>query len=303
MKLTLNFLVCMGLMLTVTACGDDDPVIPRDRDVTMTVDALVHTLNADGEASISLGDKNTFVYHPKTQTTDMKITLGAQTFNLQQVPVTPVAYIDNRYEFNSATTSNPDVTNLNGIIDLSGSIAILQCDISSKHVCITIPDIFFEQNSVNMDYTDGSTSHDGNSFWTFSIDKTGNTAKISINNIEIAKDIMIQDGKRTRIGRYFAGIIGEGANVTPTATGITITAESLNTKASYGNGQEVNDAFKTEDYPIYNLQVNINLTTGKLQGNMVLRHVLTRDEQKIPTEWDDINMTVSGNIFKQLLFN
>ena len=302
MKHTIIFIACLGLMISLAACGNDDPDIPRDRDVTMTVEALVHTLTSDGNASIDIGDKNTFVFHPKTLTTDMKLSLGAQAYNLQQVPVTAIEN-SYRYKFNSATTNNTDITNLNGVIDISDPLAIFQCNLGGKHICITIPDIFFEQNSVNMNYTDGSTSHDGNSYWTFSVGKTGQTAKVTINNLIIAKDIMIKDGKRTRIGRYFAGIIGDGAIVTPTATGIAITAESLSTKASYGNGQEVADAYKTEDYPIHNLQVNIDLTTGYVQGSLVLRHVLTRDEQKQPTEWDDINVTLSGNVFKQSLFN
>lgn len=289
----------MGLMLSLAACGDDDPEIPRDRDVTMTVEALVHTSTADGNAFIAVGDKNTFVLHPKTLTADMKLSLGTQTFNLQQVPVKTVEYIDNCYTINSPTTSNADITNLSGVINFGDPMAIMQCNMGNKHLCITIPDIFFEKNTVNFGYSDNSTSRDGNSYWIFSVDKTGNKADIIINNVEIAKDIMIKDGTRTRTGRYFSAIIGNGANVTPTATGITISAETLSTKASYGNGQEVADAYKTEDYPIHNLNINVNLTTGTYQASMVIRHILARDESKNPTEWDDIIVTASGIIFKQ----
>ena len=298
MKHTFIIFACLGLMMSLTACGNDDPEIPRDRDVTMTIEALVHTLNADGEASISVGDKNEFVFHPKTLTADMKLSVGNQTFNIQQLPVKAVEYTYH-YTFNSPTTSNADITNLSGIFDIADPLAVMQCDMGDKHLCITIPDIFFEKNTVNFGYSDNSTSRDGNSYWIFSVDKTGKKADVIINNVEIAKDIMIKDGTRTRTGRYFSAIIGNGANVTPTATGITISAETLSTKASYGNGQEVADAYKTEDYPINNLNINVNLTTGTYQASMVIRHILARDESKNPTEWDDIIVTASGIIFKQ----
>lgn len=303
MKLNLYyFLACLGLMLSLAACGDDDPEIPRDHDVTMTVEALVHTLNSDGEASISVGDKNTFVFHPKTLTADMKLTIGAQTLNVQQVPVNAIDYTY-RYSFNSPTTSNADITNLNGIFDIADPLAIFQCNLGSKHICFTIPDIFFEQSAVDFNYTDGSTSRDGDSYWIFSIDNTGKKADITINNIFIAKDIMMEAGQPTRKGRFFSAIIGRGATVTPTATGMEIKADEIGTLATYGNGEHVVPAYQTDNYPIRDLDVKIDLTHGTYQATMVIRHILSTNDNQQPTEWDDINVSSSGIIYKETLLD
>ncbi len=307
-KNAIIYLAITAMIMLFTACGSDDPEIPRDRDVTMTVTALTHIKNATtNEATVTTGDNNKFVFHPKTLTLDMQLEVPLtdgfiRTYAITGVPVKAVADTY-RYTFDQATCSNAAVTNLEGTIDIADPLAIMQCDIDGYHVCITVPEIFFHQTAVSFDYSDDSKSSYGNSYWNFTVNKAKMTADLSINNIEIAKDLMIVDGERKRSGRYFSAIIGHGAELTVTPTGLKITAGELSTVATYGNGEQVAAAYQTENYPIVNLTTDIDLTTGTMHTSMTLRHILARDEMNHATEWDDITVKASGTIFRQPIFN
>lgn len=301
-----SIITLMAIALLLSACGNDDPIIPRDRDVTMTVEALTHISDiSTGEAQIVMGNANTFTFHPKTLTLDIQLNATidgtARTFSITGVPVKAVTDTY-RYTFDTATTGNSEVTNLKGTIDISDPLAIAQCDVSGHHICITVPEIFFHQTAVYFSYSDGSKSSYGNSYWTLPIDSKGSTTGVSINNIEIANDLMSSGNESKRSGRFFSAIMAYGAKVEATATGVKITADELNTVATYGNGEEVAAAYQTDNYPIMNLNADINLNAGTMTATFTLRHVLDRDNMKHPSQWDDISVTASGTIFRQSIF-
>lgn len=301
------YFAAMAMAILFTACGSDDPVVPRDRDVTMTISTLTHLSNlSTGQANIAVAKNNTFVFHPKTLTLDMQLEVPingtSRTFSITGIPVTAVEYTY-RYTFDETTCSNAEVTNLKGIVNITDPMAILQCDIAGYHVCMTIPSVFFERNVITFNYSDESKSTHNNGYWAFTINETGTKADISINDLLISKDIMIDaTGKRSRSGRFFTSINGSGANVTVTTKGIKITADEIGTTATYGNVEQTQGTYKTDNYPIYNLTADIDLTTGKYTASMVIRHILTRDQDtKAPTEWDDINVEAAGSTFKDVL--
>ena len=302
MKKSLLFLALLGLVLTFSACGDDEPGINHDRDLVMEVKALTHAASNNGtqEPTITLTDVNKFTVHQKTLTMDfaLKATIGGQehSFNINGVPVqqTEGSY---RFNFNQAHTTDAAVTNLKGMVDFSDPMGIFQYDWNGYHVCVTIPDVFFEQVRLNFKYSDGVTSQYNDSWFTLKV--AAQKADFIIDQIEIAHDYMKSGDEYKRTGQYLKSITGKDVKMQPTAQGFNLSAEQIETIAITGTD------IKTDYYPIYNLNTNVNLVNGTIASTFVLKHVLERsnNEQKTPTKWEDIAVTANGKIFRDKMFN
>lgn len=308
-KLFLFLSITAMLVLGLASCGSDEPDIPRDRDVTLSIKALSHVLNTTtNQAAIDDKCTNTMLVSQKNKTVDFDLHVivngSERTFAVKNVPLTAVEETS-RFSFNQIST-NTDVTNLQGTIDLYDQVAIFQYDIPGHHVCVTIPEVFFSQVSSALTYSDGSKSNYSPSFWTIKVNPTTMKANLSINDLEISKDLMIvtdENGNKSqkRTGRFFNAINGNGANVEPTATGFKVIAENLTTQATYNGAQGTSAAITTNDYPMRELVAEVNLTASTLQATYTLRHVLARDADKFPTEWDDINFTSTGIVYKKII--
>ena len=301
MKKSLLFLALLGLVLTFSACGDDEPVINHDRDVVMEVKALTHAASNNGtqEPTITLTDVNKFTVHQKTLTMDfvLNATIGGQkrSFNISGVPVqqTEGTY---RFNFNQTQTSDAAVTNLKGMVDFADPMGIFQYDWNGYHVCVTIPEVFFEQVHLAFKYSDDKTSEYNNSWFTMKVG--AQKADFIINQIEIARDYLESGNEYKRVGQYLESLTGKDAKMQPTPKGFSVTADQLGTIAVIGT------TIKTDNYPIHNLVANVDLVSGTVSSTFVLQHVLERsnNDQKTPTKWEDISVTASGKIFRDKLY-
>ena len=307
--------LAMLLALTMASCGNDEPDLPRDRDINMTITALTHVRNnSDQSAVIDVKHSNKFVVSQKNLTASMELNVAIdgqeRTLSVKDVPLTVVPETS-RYAFKQTTTSNPEVTNLQGTIDRLDAVAILQYDIAGHHVSVTIPEVFFSQTITSYDYADDLHSETSGAYWTLRVNNDSHSASVIINDVEIKYNlmrVMIKDTNGNndhmewqRKGMFFTAIIGHGANVAATAQGVRISAEQLATVATYGKDQQVAGALETNDYPIRDLVADINLNDGTLQASYTLRHIIARDEDGIPTEWDDMQATTTGNIYKSII--
>ncbi len=294
------YLVCLAVLLVMTACGGDDPVLPRDRDVTMTVDALTHVLdNATGEATLTLDDKNTVVVHQKSHTADFTLhaTYGgaSHSFAVTGVELKAVDYQDYRYTFAAA---GGGVTNLTGTVDLSDQVLILSYDVDGRHVCVSIPDVFFAQTGVKFTYADASSTTTATSFWTLKMGPKAQTAGVSIGDLLIGGDLLkTADGNWERKGRQLTTLVAHGATVTPTSAGFKVTASAPDCFAvPAGTTSPIND------YQMRDIELNVDMTQGHLDGTLNMHHILERDDKGNPTLWDDYQVEVSGETFKRPMF-
>ena len=313
MKKTLLFAACLTLMLAFSACGSDEPEINRDNRM-MKVKALTHVLNnSTHEATLTVGEENTYTMHLTALKADMALNItidGAeQVFNLTDVPLSRLedSY---RFNFNQAQTSNAAVTNLRGMIDMSDPMAIFQCDVNGHHVCVNIPDVFFNQVNLTFKYSDDTQSSSNLAFWITQVASSSQKADMIINEMEIAKDMRESGGEFKRLGQLLRSLTGRNAALEVTETGYRLTADQLNTEGKDGTGLNTNYTIDGRSYPYYIIRdmVNdVNLADGTMTASFVLRHVLTYNKQGAnvgqPSRVDDINVTASGKIFKDSFLN
>ena len=315
-QLTLYF-ICLAMMLGMTACGSDEPDLDRQRDVTVSC-SLTHVLNTStNESTLNTSNVNTVVVHQRALTADFTLQAtidGAKRqFTVTGVPLKRVDYQDYRYTFNYDSASG-DVKNLKGTVDVSDVALFISYDVEGHHVDTSIPDVFFAQTGVKFSYTDGTSTTAANSFWTLKVNDSANSANLMINDLNIARDsvdnVIVDDtGKRIvmpgRNGRFLTALMGRGAQVQPTPQGFKVTGTQLESVATFGDGDHVagGSSRQTEDYIVREVALDVNMTTGRLDGTMVIRHVFKRDPDKNPLEWDDMNVQVSGETYKVSALN
>ena len=313
MKQLTFFFACLTLLLGLSACGDDGPSMDRDRDVTMNVETVTHVLNpATGEATVGTTEVNTVLVRQRALTADFKLQATIDgvkhEYVVADVPLTRVAYQDYRFTFASAGSG--EVTNLRGVVDLYEQVLTVHYDVAGLHVSSTIPEVFFAQTGVKFTYTDGTTSSAANSFWTLKVNAGGRTASVVVNDLKIDRDTVVEyitdgSGHRTEVqkrgSRVLTSLNGHGATMEPTAEGFKVTGAQLTSVATYGDGEHVagGNSKQTENYIVRDVLINVNLETGRLDGTLVIRHVLKRDAEGNPTEWDDIQAQVSGETYRQ----
>lgn len=311
-RLTL-YLSFIALLAMVSACGNDEPTLDRQRDVTMSVETVTHVLDpATGETTMGTTEVNMVVVHQRALTADFKLqaTIGGvkHEYAVADVPLTRVEYQDYRYTFDAA--SGGEVTNLCGIVDLADQVLTVHYDVAGHHVSSTISDVFFAQTGVKFTYTDGTTSSAGGSFWTLKVNSGGRSASVIVNDLKIDRDTVVEyvtdsNGTRSEVhkrgSRVLTSLNGHGATVEPTAQGFSVTGETLTSVATYGDGDHVagGNSQQTENYIVCNVALTVNMETGRLDGTLVIRHVLKRDAEGNPTEWDDIQAQVSGETYRQ----
>ena len=313
MKQFALYVACLAMLLSMSSCGDDGPEMDRQRDVTMTVKALTHVVNTSTHAAtLTMDEENVVLVRQRVLTADftLRATIDGrkQTFTVTGVPLSRVENQDYRYTF--ANASGGGVSNLHGMVDLSDQVLMVHYDVAGHHVNSAITDVFFAQTGVKFNYSDGSSTTAANSFWTLKVYHATDSANVIVNDLKIDRDTVVEyvtdkSGKRTEVrkrgSRIFTSLNGFRADVAPTAEGFTVTGVQLSSVATYGDGDHVagGSSKQTEDYLLRDVNLNVNMEAGRLDGTLVIRHVLKRDADKFPTEWDDIRAQVSGETYRQ----
>ncbi len=299
------YFACLAMLLLATACGSDEPDLDRQRDTSVSC-SLTHVLDpSTGQATLSTTDVSTVLVHQRALTADfdLQVTIGGtkRRFTVTGVPLKRVENQDYRYTF--ADGQGGGVTNLKGTVDVSDVVLIMSYDADGYHVDATIPEVFFAQTGVKFNYTDGTTTTAAGSFWTLKVDNEARSGSVEINDLTIARDSVIEfvtdkNGIRqevpSRKGRHLTRLFGRQATIAPTAKGFKVTGEQLNSVATISS-----DLTKqTVDYIVRNVDIEVDMKTGRMDGTLVIRHVFKRDPDNVPTEWDDINAQVSGETFR-----
>jgi hypothetical protein len=272
-KLLYLFTALAGLFL-FTACGDDDEPTHNTlltRSYTLlnhVTDATTGNVLAVTKGSVNykidvtnlVGDANFGVKLDGSNETP---------FSLSGVKLENPSY--GIYKFADATPA-ASITGFTGLVDFNEESTQLSFITGGKYrVCATLPEIFYLNCNTVSTHTDGTsvTHKDDKPMYQFEINPDDMTAKVIV--------MCFNDPKQYR---YIVNCIGDGATVTPTPEGYTITAEKLITTTTYNQGQAVtNDANGVEDdgteatqgkpkklYIIYNLNAKLNIFTNSFQA-------------------------------------
>lgn len=216
----LAYLLIALVGLSVASCGDDDPVIPRDRDIAFTTFELFHIGGTTPSASLQSCD---ITIHRATTTADFNIKI-APAGTVETFAVTGLALtydVDkNCYTASVASTSEPRITNFVALIDCNDYIATMSFVIDgTTQVSGTSNQLFYSPVSTTMTFDDGTSGTHAYGKYLFTIHPDGNAADLNIGDLVQLKDTI-----------RFNSIILEGMPMTITDNGYRIAASEVVTE-------------------------------------------------------------------------
>ena len=283
------FLTLAGLLFTA-ACGDDDEPIHGTR-YNRSYDLLNHVTDASTGNVIAVSkNKVNYVIDVANLTTDAEFGVkldGSTTtpFSFSGIKIENPFY--GIYKFANPTPA-ASVSGFAGHIDLNEESTQFSFITGNYRVCATLPEIFYLNCNTVSTHTDGTsvTHKDDKPMYQFEINPEDMTAKVIV--------MCFNDPKQYR---YIVNCTGNGATVTATPEGYTITADKLITTTTYSQVQAVtNDVNGVEDdgteatqgkpkklYIIYNLNAKLNIFTNSFQASFQMG------------QRPDISMSVSTN--------
>ena len=261
-------------MLLCTACGDDDEPTHSSR-YNRSYVLLNHVSDASTGNVIAVSKSNVnYIIDAANLTADAEFGVKLDGSN-----TTPFSFsgikIDNPsygiYKFANPTPA-ASVTGFSGHIDLNEETTQFSFITGNYRVCATLPEIFYLNCNTVSIHTDGTSviHKDDKPMYQFEINPEDMTAKVIV--------MCFNDPKQYR---YIVNCTGNGATVTATPEGYSITAEKLITTTTYSQGQNVtNDVNGVEDdgteatqgkpkklYIIYNLNAKLNIFTNTFQAS------------------------------------
>lgn len=296
------YLLAAVVAMTVVSCGDDDPVIPRDRDIVFSTFELFHIGGSTPTTSLQSCDIN---IHRKTSTADFTIKVSPsgtiQTFALTGVALT---YDEDKnvYTARTSTTSDPRVTQLVALIDCNDYIADISFVLDgTTQVTGTSNQLYYSPVRTSMTFSDGTSGIHQYGNYLFSLHPDGNTADLNIGDLVQLKDTL----------RYSI-IQLEGLPLTVTQTGYHIASDEYVTE----NGQYYHYDPKTgSDKTAFgdslflrfeNLQADLNVMENSMTGSWTMIRLkrvtdtLSRDplqtQQRI-VEVSRAQMHATGSIY------
>ncbi len=265
MKKILYLLVAV-IAMTVVSCGDDDPVIPRDRDIKFSTFELFHIGGTTPTTSLQSCD---ITIHRKTSTADITIKIApngtVQTFALTGVALT---YDEekNHYKANVSTTSDPRVTNLVALLDCNDYIAELSFKLDgTTQVTGTSNQLYYSPVKTVMTFSDGKTGTHPYGNYLFSLHPDGNTADLNIGDL-----VQLQDTLR------YGVIQLEGLPLTTTSTGFHIAANEKVTEKGQYYRHDVTTGSATTPFGdslflrFENLQADLNVMERSMSGSWTM---------------------------------
>ena len=275
-------------LAAMTSCGDDDPVVPRDREVTMSVTSLNHITDmTTGVTSMSSG-KTTVVIAPDRTSASADITVapaGAAT-TVSMGGITLTAEQDNAGRY-AMKGDNQRITHFSGVLDINEQSILMNYRLDAKYqVMSTMPEIYFLNARSEMDYDDGTSyTHESGSMYQIDINASSGTATIHVMELFNKQEHRVYDS-----------MIAGGATVTTNAGGYHVTAERLPATTIYFvNGKPIEDK---DNYILRDINLNIDLIQGNLTGTFVLRHITSRDENSHqPLTWNDTSVKVLASYY------
>lgn len=266
MKKFLYLLVAV-VALTVVSCGEDDPVIPRDRDIQFSTFELFHIGGATPTVTLQSCD---VTIHRKTITADITLKV-ASGGTMPTIALTGIALTydedENVYTARTATTSDPRVTDLVALIDCNDYyIAQLSFLLDgTTQVTGTSNELYCYPASTTMTFADGTSGTHSAGTYLFSLHPEGNTADIKVGDL-----LQLQDTLR------YGMIQLEGLPLTVTSSGYHIAIdEKVTTSGNYYRYDPKTGSDKTAlGDSLYlrfeNLVADLNVMERKMTGTWTM---------------------------------
>ena len=265
MKKLTYLLATVVALVAITGCGDDDPVIPRDRDIQFSTFELFHI---DGEQpSISL-EQCDITIHRQTTAADVTVKLsldgsGAETFAMTGIALEYDAD-KNIYKANTATTSNARISDLRLTIDCNDYIADMSFKVDGRTVIGTSNEILFSKVGTTIAYRDSATYNYPHTRYMTSIRPNGMSASLSFGELLIKYENLM-----------YANISVDGLKMEVTDNGYHLTGNGIETESGqyYSHGFTSSPITKFGDQLFVrfdNLQADVNVRAGSLSGSWTM---------------------------------
>ena len=265
MKKLTYLLATVVALVAITSCGDDDPVIPRDRDIQFSTFELFHI---DGERpSISL-EQCDITIHRQTTAADVTVKLsldgsGAETFAMTGIALEYDAD-KNIYKANTATTSNARISDLRLTIDCNDYIADMSFKVDGRTVIGTSNEILFSKVGTTIAYRDSATYNYPHTQYMTSIRPNGMSASLSFGELLIKYENLM-----------YANISVDGLKMEVTDNGYHLTGNGIETESgqyySHGYASSTTSKFGDQLFVRFdNLQADVNVRAGSLSGSWTM---------------------------------
>ena len=265
MKKLTYLLATVVALVAITSCGDDDPVIPRDRDIQFSTFELFHI---DGEhPSISL-EQCDITIHRQTTVADVTVKLSldgsvAETFAMTGIALEYDAD-KNIYKANTATTSNARISDLRLTIDCNDYIADMSFKVDGRTVIGTSNEILFSKVGTTIAYRDSATYNYPHTRYMTSIRPNGMSASLSFGELLIKYENLM-----------YANISVDGLKMEVTDNGYHLTGNDIETESGqyYSHGYASSTITKFGDQLFVrfdNLQADVNVRAGSLSGSWTM---------------------------------
>ena len=282
MKKHLSYLFAGLLALSCASCGSDDPVIPRDREVTMKINTISHIVDTQNATmSVAGGTTTVVVNNDRTSCNATLSTAGLNDVCVSGVSLTGIEDHAGRFHMSGGTST---VTNFTGLLDMNEQAIFANYTIDNRYrVMTTLPEVYYTQARSELTYSDGSTyTQNLGGMYQIDIDPATMTATLHI--------MQLHNGKESH---YYTSIVARGIPVTLLVNGYRLNTAMVSAEVNHTlNNQTVID---TNNYHLADLYFTADIAEGTMTAYYTLRHVLTRDEYQAPLTFTDIKVVALGS--------
>lgn len=277
-----KIIYALTLILATAAisCGDDDPVIPRDRDIEFNTFELFHIAGATPTASIQSCH---IVLHRKGLKADITINVNIngdnlETFNLTDLPLT-YNEDSNHYSINVSSTNIPRISNMKAIIDCNDYIADIVFLLDGKQVTGTSNELFYSKTSTVLKYDNSTSYTDLYATYIYELHPEGSAATLKIGNLTHSKDVL-----------NYKNITLEGLKMDVTGSGYRITGDAIETTKGQYSRYDASTGSPTTNFGdslflrFENIEANLDVANSSMTGSwtMVRLKRVTDTIQKTP---------------------
>ena len=266
MKKLTYLIVALVALTVISSCGNDDPVIPRDRDIEFSTFELFHIGGSTPTTSLEQCD---ITIHRKTDKADVTLSLALDGTTVEHFALSDIALTydsdKNIYTASTATTSNTRITDLRLTIDCNDYIADMSFKVDGKEVTGTSNEILFGKATTTIAYRDSAIYTYPHTRYLTNIRPNGMSASLNFGELLIKYENLM-----------YSDIMVDGLKLDVTNNGYHLTGDELVTTRGhyYGfNPSDGTDRIEMGDklfVRIDDLQADINVKENSLSGSWTL---------------------------------
>ena len=266
MKKLTYLIVALVALTVISSCGNDDPVIPRDRDIEFSTFELFHISGTTPTTSLEQCD---ITIHRKTDKADVTLSLALDGTTVEYFALTDIALTydsdKNIYTASAATTSHTRITDLRLTIDCNDYIADMRFKVDGNEVIGTSNEILFGKATTTIAYRDSAIYTYPHTRYLTNIRPNGMSASLNFGELLIKYENLM-----------YSDIMVDGLKLDVTNNGYHLTGDELVTTRGhyYGfNPSDGTDRIEMGDklfVRIDDLQADINVKENSLSGSWTL---------------------------------